>query len=230
MKIEIKEYNSLSLLVSSIVLFVLGGLMFSNPQEVVKVITYILGGLIFILGVYNCIKNYLDVKKDSTTSSFGMVIGVLLLVIGLVIIFLSGAIEFLFRFVIGGWILFSGINRLAYALMQPKKDSYFWGILVLAILLISGGVYTVLYKNLAVKYFGLILMIYSTLEIIGFIFSRKKGVKEKETDTDINEEKVIDATVIEEVKTIEHQEEPNQDKNKNKNKKNKKKKKDNNKE
>lgn len=191
MKIEVKAYNSIALLISSIALFILGAVMFTNPNEMVVITTYILGGLIIIMGLFKSIKNYLDVKKDSSTSSVGMVSGVVLIVIGLIIIFLSGAIEFLVRFIIGGWILFSGINRLINALSLPKKDTSFWVLLGLALLLIGGGIYTVLSTNLLFKYLGLILMIFATLEIVGYIFSRKEIVKA------FQEEKVVEAVVTE---------------------------------
>ncbi len=192
MKIEVKAYNSIALLISSIALFILGAVMFTNPNEMVVITTYILGGLIIIMGLFKSIKNYLDVKKDSSTSSVGMVSGVVLIVIGLIIIFLSGAIEFLVRFIIGGWILFSGINRLINALSLPKKDTSFWVLLGLALLLIGGGIYTVLSTNLLFKYLGLILMIFATLEIVGYIFSRKEIVKAFQ-----EEEKVVEAVVTE---------------------------------
>jgi len=172
MKIDFKNYSSVSVLISSIVFFILGAVMFTNPEAVVLVVSYVIGGLIIILGVYKCIKNYVEVKKDNQTSSKEMVLGIVLVVIGLVFIFLANVIEALVRLVIGGWILFSGINRLMNALMLDKKTSKFFVLLGISIVLILGGLYTILETNLAFKAIGIVLMIYSFIEIFGYIFNK----------------------------------------------------------
>ena len=195
MKIEVKSYSSITSLVSSILFFILGAIMFTKPDAIVLFTTYIIGGLIILFGVFKCIKNYLDVKKDNTTSSRAMVIGITLVVIGLVFIFLAGVIEALIRLVIGGWILFSGINRLINSLYLPKKSSKFIVLLIISLLLIGGGLYTILEANLAFQAMGIVLMIYATVEIIGYIFNKKDVAIIKETVKP--KEKIVDAVLIE---------------------------------
>ena len=200
MKINVKDYSSVMVLISSIIFFILGAIMFTKPDAVVLFVSYVIGSLIIILGIFKCFKNYLDVKRDNTTSSNNMILGIVLIVIGLVFIFLASVIEALVRLVIGGWILFSGINRLINALSLPKKNSQFLVLLILSLLLIGGGLYTILEANLAFQAIGVVLMIYAFLEIFGYIFNKKDinvvdiEVKEK------NDEKVIDAVLIEEKK------------------------------
>lgn len=196
MKFSVKSYSSIVSLISSIIFFILGAIMFTNPDAIVLFVSYVIGGLIIILGVFKCVKNYLDVKRDNTVSSNGMVIGIVLVVIGLVFIFLAGVIEALVRLVIGGWILFSGINRLINALYLPKKSSKFWVLLILAIILIGGGLYTILETNLAFKAIGIVLMIYAAIEIFGYVFNKKDIEVIKET-VEPKKEKVVDALVIE---------------------------------
>ncbi|MBQ8472620.1 MAG: DUF308 domain-containing protein [Bacilli bacterium] len=196
MKIEVKSYSSIASLISSIIFFILGAIMFTKPDAIVLFTTYVIGGLIILLGVFKCIKNYLDVKKDNTTSSNGMIIGIILVVIGLVFIFLAGVIEALIRLVIGGWILFSGIVRLINSLYLPKKSSKFFVLLILSLLLIGGGLYTILEANLAFKAMGIVLMIYAAVEIFGYIFNKKDIEIVKET-IEPNKEKIVDAILIE---------------------------------
>ena len=201
MKIKVSAYSSIMQLISSVVLFILGALLYTKPTEVMLAVTYGMGGLITLVGVFNCVKNYLDVKKDNSTSSKGMVIGIVLVVVGLVFIFLGEVIEQIIRFIIGGWILVCGITRLANALMLEKKDVNFWVLLVLSILLIGGGLYTILIKNLEMQIAGLILMAYAILEIFGHVFSRKQGISFEEStpetdapkiDSNIKEAEVVD--------------------------------------
>jgi uncharacterized membrane protein HdeD (DUF308 family) len=125
MKIEIKSYNNTSSLVSAIIFFIIGAVMFTNPQDVVIIASYLFGGILSIIGLYKCIKNYIDIKQDNTNSSNEMILGITMFIIGLIIIFLAGVIEWLVRLVIGGWILFYGINRFIYSLYMNKKDYHF---------------------------------------------------------------------------------------------------------
>ena len=192
MRIEIKSYTSIYNLISSIIFFILGAIMFTSPNVMVVVISRVIGGIIAIIGVVNCIKNYIEVKKDNTTSSIGMISGIIGIVIGLVFISLAGVIEALIRFLIGGWILFMGINRLINVLYLKKPKSKFIVLLIVAILLIGAGLYTILEANLAFQAIGLVLMIYAGLEIFSYIFCKKEVKEFKSKDDD----KVIDAVVI----------------------------------
>jgi len=195
MKFKVKDYSNIFVLVSSILFLILGAIMYTKPDAVVIITTYVFGGLLVLVGLFKCVKNYLDVKKDNTVSSTEMVVGIILSVLGVICIFLAGVVEALVRLVIGGWMIFSGINGLINALYLDKKTSKFWVSLILSLVIIGGGLYTILEANLAFQAIGIVLMIYSVLEIIGYIFNRRNVTvikTEVEKDT-----KVIDAELIE---------------------------------
>ena len=188
MKIEVKTYNSIASLVSSIIFLILGAIMYTNPDAVVVIVSRVLGGVIIISGAISCIKNYMDVKRDSDTTSSGMVLGIVAIVIGLVFILLAEVIEWLVRLVIN-------------ALYVDKKTSKFYVMLGIAILLIGGGLYTILEANLAFQAIGIILMVYAGLEIFGYIFNRKSMTEVTEVKVSKNDKKnpkgAVDAVVIE---------------------------------
>lgn len=195
MRIEIKSYTSTSNLISAIIFFILGAIMFTSPDVMIVVISRVIGSIIAIIGVFNCIKNYIEVKKDNTTSSIGMISGIIGIVIGLVFISLASVIEALIRFLIGGWILFIGVNRLINVLYLKKQKTKFIVLLIVAILLIGAGLYTILEANLAFQAIGLVLMLYAILEIFSYIFCKKevREIKPKENDN------IIDAVVVKDV-------------------------------
>lgn len=195
MRIEIKSYTSTSNLISAIIFFILGAIMFTSPDVMIVVISRVIGSIIAIIGVFNCIKNYIEVKKDNTTSSIGMISGIIGIVIGLVFISLASVIEALIRFLIGGWILFIGVNRLINVLYLKKQKTKFIVLLIVAILLIGAGLYTILEANLAFQAIGLVLMIYAILEIFSYIFCKKevREIKPKENDN------IIGAVVVKDV-------------------------------
>lgn len=199
MKVSVKNYSNIFVLISSILFLVLGAVMYTKPDAVVIFTTYIFGGLLIVVGLFKCIKNYLDVKKDNSISSTEMIVGIVLTILGIVCIFLAGVVEALVRLIIGGWMIFSGINSLINALNLDKKTSKFWVSLILSLIIIGGGLYTILEANLAFQAIGIVLMIYAVLEIIGFIFNRNTVTVIK---TEVNNSsKVIDAELIETKKT-----------------------------
>ena len=201
MKINVKSYSDIISLISSIIFFILGAIIFTKPEVIVLFISYVLGGLMIIIGLFKCIKNYLDIKKDNSISSKEMITGIILIIIGLVFILLADVIEALVRLVIGGWILFSGINRLIHALHLNKKTRRFIIFLVLSLLLIVIGLYTILEANLAFQTIGIVLMVYSFIEIFGYIFNKKDIEATTEIIIDSKETKVIDAILIEDKNT-----------------------------
>ena len=169
--------------------------MYTKPEFIVLVFSYVMGGLIILFGIYYCIKNYVEIKNNKETSSKDLIVGITLVVVGLIFIFLANVIEALVRLIIGGYILFIGITRFVNSLYM-KKDTRFFVSLGLSLLLIAGGLYTILEANLAFQSIGIVIMAYSVIEIIGFIFnhdnnevivSEKVLIEEKKSDkkTDI---------------------------------------------
>lgn len=201
MKTSIKNHSSIMSLIYSIFFLIIGAVIFTKPEIIILFISYVIGGLIIVIGLFKCIKNYLDIKKDNTISSREMISGIVLIIIGLVFILLAGFIEALVRLIIGGWILFSGINRLINTIQLPKKNNNFIAALILSILLIGVGLYTILEANLAFKTIGLLLMIYSVIEIIGYIISKRNIYVQEEVNIETSNAKVIDAILIEDKKT-----------------------------
>ena len=178
MKLEITKDKGTSL-ITSIVVFILGALLFSKPDEVVKVISYVFGALFAIYGFYSIYK-YVKEKYNPN-----LITGVVCILIALVFIFLASVIEAALRYLIGAWILFAGITRLIYALSYiDRKENRFVSSLIIAILLIILGFYIILVSNLVLSTIGILLMVYAGIEIVGFIFDIVDSKKKKEQISD----------------------------------------------
>ena len=201
MRVEVKSYNNNSSLVSAILFFILGAIMFTNPDTMVVVISRILGGILILFGLYSCIKNYILVRQNTQVSAIPMVAGISCMAIGSVFFFAAGLVEAMVRFVIGGWILLSGIVRFANAMQIDKKNNpKFFSLLIISLLLILAGLYTILEANLAFQTIGIVLMIYAGLEIFGWL-TNKSVVKETMTKEEKKKKRsknkdVVDAIII----------------------------------
>ena len=201
MRIEVKSYNNNSSLVSAILFFILGAIMFTNPGAMVVVISRILGGILILFGLYSCIKNYILVRQNSGVSAIPMVAGITCMAIGSIFFFAPNFVEAMVRFVIGGWILLSGIMRFSNAMQIEKKgNTKFVSLLIISLLLILAGLYTILESNLAFQTIGIVLMIYAALEIFGWLTNRrvtKESVSKEEKKKKRDKKEVVEAVVIE---------------------------------
>ena len=65
MKKVIKNNASIMSLILAIIFLIIGAVMFTRPEFIVLVFSYVMGGIIILFGVYNCIKNYIEVVNLS---------------------------------------------------------------------------------------------------------------------------------------------------------------------
>ena len=76
MKTKVKSYSNILSLIYSILFLILGAIIFTKPEIIILFISYVIGGLFIIIGIFKCIKNFLDIKKDNTISSKEMITGI----------------------------------------------------------------------------------------------------------------------------------------------------------
>ena len=163
-------------LIKSLIFLIFGALIFANPNEVVKLTSSIIGTIIIVYGLYLIIKNYYETKNNSDTPSTNLIFGIVCVIIGILFIVLADSIALIIQYILGAWILFTGIERLIIALSLGTKNDKFVVQLVISILLLLAGLYTVLKSNLPLQIVGLVMIIYSVLEIIGYVSNRGNNV------------------------------------------------------
>ncbi len=166
-----KNYSNISSLITAIIFFIIGSIIFTNPNGVVKFIAYVLGGIFSIIGLIKVLVYYYKKEKQKEASIKDLSIGTIAFILGLILIIFSSAVEALIRIIMGAWILFNGINLLVNSIKSAKSNANSSKILiVLASLMILGGIYMLLSNNLLFQMIGLCIMIYSIIEIIGYIY------------------------------------------------------------
>ena len=159
-----------SSIVASIMFFILGICIFINPGEMIKFITYIIG---IILVVYGSLKLYNYYKFKDSISNIQLTLGITTIVLGLIVMFCNGVIELAIRLVMGGFILANGLNKLIVALNGKETNNKWKELLIISIILIIGGLHIILKSNIVLSTIGLILIIYSTIDIISYIMYPK---------------------------------------------------------
>ncbi len=174
MEIKVKSYSTQGSLISSIIYFIIGGILFAKADEVLATLSLIVGIIIAISGIVSFIIYYINRKKDIEYKNHkNLVYGIVLLIIATIFIFFSNIVAQFIRFIIGGWILFTGIIRLINSLSMNNKNNKFIPLLIVSLLLIAIGIYTIVKGDIILSSVGLIMMLYASIEILGYIFYSK---------------------------------------------------------
>ena len=181
MELKVKSYSSQSSLISSIIFVIIGAILFSNADRVIEIISIAIGLILATTGIISLVIYYFKLKKNNHSETGSLTLGIITIILAIIFIFFSSLVEQFIRFIIGGWILFSGIIRLINALSSGKRNTTFIPLLIVSALLILVGIYTIVVGDVILSTIGLIMMIYAVIEIIGFIFY-SKDKEEKETE------------------------------------------------
>ena len=172
MEIKIKSYSSQSSLLSSILFFILGAILFTSADKLLNIISIIIGTLFATAATISLIIYFIQARKLGGIPKRGnLTFGIVSLILAIIFIFFSNIVEQAIRFIVGGWILLTGIIRLINVISMPKKDSKFIQLLVVAVLLIFIGIYTIVVEIFGLDIIGIIMMAYAGIEIVGYILS-----------------------------------------------------------
>lgn len=170
-KIVIKSYESKKNLVTPVLFFIVGLILFLNPSGVVNFISYIFGGVFLALGIGKYVADNKRIDKTTGDTFYSVV----MIILGAIFIFFSGAIEFLIRLAIGLWIIVNAINTIAIGANLAKLEKKAVVTLIIGFILLLMGLYTILVENLVLSTLGLVILIYAILEIVDYFYIQSKN-------------------------------------------------------
>jgi len=166
MKEILKKSGYISLL-SSLVFLLLGVILVNHPDDTIRVVSYVLGGLFIVFGLARMFSYFKSPKEGFEYYDFNLTIGSLCTIIGLVILVFGNAIATIIGFIIGIWIVLNAINRInASFRLKDQKIKYWYLPLTIAILILIAGFYIVFSPNLIPMTLGVIVIVYSIMDIV----------------------------------------------------------------
>lgn len=175
-----KKSGYISLL-SSILFLILGILLINNPAGVAQFVSYIIGIILIIMGIYKII-SYFTSKDAYIFYDYNLIYGSLCVILGILVILCGGAIASFFRIAIGIWIILSGISRINLSFKIKDTGVNYWFLsLLISILILIAGIYVMFAPGTILITLGVVLVIYSIMDIIEniiFIVNMKKFFKE----------------------------------------------------
>lgn len=161
----LKKTGWISLL-ESVIFAIIGIVLIQKPEGTVKVITYVLGAIFILAGIYKIIA-YIYEKGKGGLYNYNIVYGLMAVVIGIITIAFSGTIGALFRIIIGVWIIYSGLLRMTTSFRLRGLNSNVWIVsLVLSIIMLICGIYVIANSGAIVATIGLFILIYSIIDIV----------------------------------------------------------------
>ena len=170
---------------STLVMLLFGILLFIFPETVIKSVAIAMGVIFIMIGVIPII-NYFRFRATGFTTTFSFLLGIFCIVAGLILLMNENILGTIIPILTGVWMIINSINRISISMDLRDDKIPFWVItFIYAILTLVAGVLLILDPvnggKLVTKTIGIIICVYSVLDVIDLILIRikaKKVVKE----------------------------------------------------
>ena len=159
-------------------ILILGVCLVIWADKVTSAVSIILGIIAILYGIIIFV-NYFRKQDKLFGDTFSFIYGIVLFVIGIILIFRVDFLKELISFIIGIYIILTSVMRLHETITVSKTNNIkMTSALVLAIIGIVIGILSITLKlvfpDIIIKYIGILLIIYSIVNIINVIMVRRK--------------------------------------------------------
>ena len=192
-----------SSIITSIILAVLGILLIVATEATIISISYIIGGILILLGFFGLV-DYIRKIDTETKTSVDLVYGIVTVILGVLIVMNPKAIASIINYVLGIIIVISSAVKLNYAIQLKGNNNSLWKSTIIFSLITTICGLILIFKPftgaiVATKIIGVIVLIYAILNIISTFTIRKEVLRLHKALTDANNEKITrEAEVVEE--------------------------------
>lgn len=203
----IKENKITNTNLISALLFLFLGIILLTRWDLITIASKVIGIILIVFGITKIIIYIYMKGKLGNYRITDLITGLLIVSCGILLLTYSSALSFAIRTIIGLWSLFSGINRIIFAISVKSFDRVGFRVyLITSILMIIIGL--CLISGLVDKIIGLFVIVYSIIEIVNYIYYKVKEKclnlqlepkkrKKKNKTKSIKEKKVVDAIIEE---------------------------------
>jgi len=194
-------------LIYALLFLVFGIMLLTSTEDLITIVSKVIGGVLIIIGIIKAIIYIYMKGKLGEYSLSKLIVSLLFICFGMLLIFLSGTLSFAIRTVIGIWVVFSGVNRVIFAITICAMDKKsFLVYLITSLLMIALGI--VIITGVFDQLIGLLIIIYSVIEIVNYIYFKvknkdfeeviQKPAKKEKKLKKLKKGKVVDAIIEEE--------------------------------
>ena len=176
-----------SSIATSIVLLIIGVLLFFRSEEAIIGLAYIIGTILCVLGIVAVVMFFKD-SSENIKNDLNIVYGIVSLILGILVIVNPNAIAKLIPFIVGIIILINSAIKITYSIEAKDSGEEIWkSSLIMAIISLICGI-IILFNPfetsvVVFKVIGAFIILYSILDLV-YMFEVKKEVKNIEEDVD----------------------------------------------
>ena len=151
----------------SLATIIIGILLITWPDTVIKAISYIVGFFFVIKGGYQII-NYFVVKGQNDFLNNNLLIGVISMLIGVAALIIGEEIASVFRIIIGIWMIYESLVRVNTAIKLHSTGIRVWSyILIIALVMLALGIFVTFNTGAVVQLIGCMMIVTGIIGIIG---------------------------------------------------------------
>ena len=169
-KIDLSKYS----LLISILFLIFGAVLATNPGDIVNFISYIIGGVIILIGVIKILLFVYAKKKYDIVKFQDIISGIILCILGIIACIWGSAVTTLIRIIVGAWILYCGISNLIVSIKFEHKFNITSPLLILSLVMITIGIATIMITYIEFRILGIMILLYSITDIVSYILNQNK--------------------------------------------------------
>lgn len=158
-------------IIISLVFVLLGILLVARPNEMMSVITVLLGAVFIIVAFLKLVDYFTSEPKEDYLLTMAL-IGI---IIGVIVLLCPNIISNIFSVFLGVWIILEGLKDFQTTLVWKDIKSGYWTItLICSMLIIIAGIAVLINTTLALKTIGIAIIVYAVLDIVARCIFMKK--------------------------------------------------------
>ena len=158
-------------IIISLVFVLLGILLVARPNEMMSVITVLLGAVFIIVAFLKLVDYFTSEPKEDYLLTMAL-IGI---IIGVIVLLCPNIIPNIFSVFLGVWIILEGLKDFQTTLVWKDIKSGYWTItLICSMLIIIAGIAVLVNTTLALKTIGIAIIVYTVLDIVARCIFMKK--------------------------------------------------------
>ena len=178
MREMLKKMFTLSIF-SSILFIVIGLLLFFKPGDTLKTISYVIGGLILVFGIFGVAR---FTKSEKKGLNFDLIYAILSFIAGLIIIFNPEALASIIPIVLGIWIVINSAIKIQYSFYIKTDTSKKWvATLTMSLITLICGIVLLFNPFKAASYVaqavGLFIIVYAVIDLVETFMLKTKQPK-----------------------------------------------------
>ncbi len=178
MKEMLKKMFTLSIF-SSILFIVIGLLLFFKPGDTLKTISYVIGGLILVFGIFGVAR---FTKSEKKGLNFDLIYAILSFIAGLIIICNPEALASIIPIILGIWIVINSAIKIQYSFYIKSDTSKKWiATLTMSLITLICGIVLLFNPFKAASYVaqavGLFIIVYAVIDLVETFMLKTKQPK-----------------------------------------------------